>query len=69
MGQRASDPVGRELMRRRSFLQVGYSGLLGLGLPVAGRTREATSGWRDGGRSAFGDRHPFEWRPGTARFV
>ena len=41
MGQGASNPGGRQVTRRRSFLQVGYSGLLGLGLPRLLAAREA----------------------------
>src|SRR5262245_41974246 len=49
MGESASDLSGRAVMRRRSFLQIGYSGLVGLGLPklLAARdvnARGATTG-------------------------
>jgi hypothetical protein len=43
MGQDALNLGGRAVMRRRSFLQVGYSGLLGLGLPRLLAAREATT--------------------------
>ena len=38
-------------MRRRSFLQVGYSGLLGLGLPQLLAAREATTAGATTGRA------------------
>src|SRR5579863_5027488 len=42
MGERASNLSSRAGMRRRSFLQIGYSGLLGLGLPRLLAAREAS---------------------------
>ena len=42
---------GWNLMRRRSFLQVGYSGLLGLGLPGLLAAREAARASATGGRA------------------
>ena len=46
-----SDLRGRAAMRRRSFLQVGYSGLLGLGLPRLLAAREASIGGATSGRA------------------
>ena len=52
-------------MTRRGFIQVGYSGLLGMGLPglLAARSAAATGGGATG-RGAVGDRDPLERRPG-----
>ena len=53
---------------RRKFIQVGYSGLVGLGLPGLLAARAAArDGRRTGGR--VGDRDPLERRVGPARLV
>jgi uncharacterized protein DUF1501 len=51
MGKSGSDLSCRAAMRRRSFLQIGYSGLLGLGLPRLLAAREASIGGATTGRA------------------
>lgn len=58
MSEFGSEHRGRPAMGRRSFLQVGYSGLLGLGLPGLLAAREAkmpgaTTGRRGRSLSSF----------------
>ncbi len=66
---RPSHHESRGGLTRRGFLQVGYSGLLGLGLPglLAGARRRR--GRRDDRPGAVGDRDPAQRRARAARLV
>ena len=68
MGQ--SDPGRRSIAHmRRTFLQVGYSGLVGLGLPALLAAREAASTDKRSGRARSVIVILLSRRAGAARLV